>query len=90
MSIAKFSLSSLKYIFGPSLRISSSLRTNMDGDQEENWISSHAPRKRVVLSRNNQKWESLREDIRRIYMIENNTLSKAMEMIEEKYRFKAG
>jgi hypothetical protein len=62
----------------------------MDKDQEENWISSHAPRKVVVLSRNDQRWESLREDIRRIYMIENNTLAKTMEMIEEKYRFKAG
>ncbi len=42
-----------------------------------------------VLSRNDQKWESLKQDIHKVYMSENNTLSQTMVRIEEGFGFKA-
>ncbi len=51
--------------------------------------SSQGPQRGLLLSRNDQKWESLQEDIRRVYMTENNTLPKTMLMIEEQHDFKA-
>jgi hypothetical protein len=50
---------------------------------------SENTRKGPLLSRNDQKWESLREDIRRIYKAENNTLSKTMLIVEEQHKLKA-
>jgi Clr5 domain len=42
-----------------------------------------------VLSRNDQKWESLKQDIHKVYMSENTTLSQTMIRIEEGFGFKA-
>jgi hypothetical protein len=64
----------------------------MDHDGQEQvkhgnsfWVAQKGPR----LSRNDQKWESLRQEIHRLYMTEKNTLPKTMLIIEEKYCFKA-
>lgn len=56
-------------------------------DSEEQ--CSHAPVKGKVLSRNDQKWESIREEIRQVYMIENNTLATTMLEIGKRNHFKA-
>ena len=47
------------------------------------------PQKGSVLSRNDQKWESLKQDVHKVYMRENNTLSQTMIRIEEGFGFKA-
>ena len=36
-----------------------------------------------------RKWEALKDEIRQVYFVENNTLQATMEAIEEKYAFKA-
>ena len=41
-----------------------------------------------TLGRNNQEWESLREEIYQIYMKKNNYLSVTRSKIEEKFQFK--
>jgi len=41
-----------------------------------------------TLEKNNQEWESLREEIYKIYMEENNTLSATMSKIEKNFHFK--
>jgi len=41
-----------------------------------------------TLEKNNQEWQSFREEIYQIYMNENNTLSVTMRKIEEKFHFK--
>jgi len=48
-----------------------------------------ASQKGSVLSRNDQKWESLKQDIHKVYMSENNTLTQTMIRIEERFGFKA-
>ena len=50
---------------------------------------SQIPQKGSVLSRNDQKWESLQGEIYRIYMTEHSTLPKTMLLVEEKYGFTA-
>jgi hypothetical protein len=57
--------------------------------QTEHSIPPQAIQKGPLLSRNDQKWESLREHIYKIYITENNTLSKTMLMTEEQHDFKA-
>jgi hypothetical protein len=47
------------------------------------------PHKGPALLRNNQKWESLREEIHMIYMIQMTPLPKTMLLIEERHGFKA-
>jgi len=42
-----------------------------------------------VLSRNDQKWESLKQAIQRVYMEEKNTLPQTMLKIEQAHGFKA-
>jgi len=37
--------------------------------------------------RNHQQWESHREEIFETYMIENETLKKTMQILDEKYGF---
>jgi len=46
------------------------------------------PAKGLRLSRNDEKWDSLKGEIYRIYMVENNTLEYSIHEIE-KYGFKA-
>jgi hypothetical protein len=41
-----------------------------------------------ALERNNQEWESLKREIYRIYIKQNNTLKITMSEIEERFRFK--
>jgi hypothetical protein len=36
-----------------------------------------------------QKWESLKDDIKRIYLLENKTLQETIKEIEGKHTFKA-
>jgi hypothetical protein len=52
-------------------------------------IPSRASQKGPRLSRNDEKWESLRHEIHELYMAENNSLPKTMSLIEKKYGFKA-
>lgn len=47
------------------------------------------PQKGAVLLRNDQKWESLKQEIWRVYMTENNTLPQTMLKIEQAHGFKA-
>jgi hypothetical protein len=58
-------------------------------EQKEHESSSQNPQNRVVLSRNDEKWESLRGEMYRIYMTETTTLSKTRLMIEEQHGFTA-
>jgi len=47
------------------------------------------PPKISVLDRNNQRWESLKEEIRRTYIAEDNTLPTTMKTIELEHSFTA-
>lgn len=44
-------------------------------------------RKTKTLERNDAEWESLKDEIFRIYMAENNTLDVTMTMIELQHNF---
>jgi hypothetical protein len=57
--------------------------------QTEHSIPPQDIQKGPILSRNDQKWESLRQHIYKFYITENNTLSKTMLMTEEQHDFKA-
>jgi Clr5 domain len=50
---------------------------------------SQVPQKGPILSRNDQKWESLKKEIHRVYMAENMTLPHTMLRIEAAHSFKA-
>ncbi len=50
---------------------------------------SQAPHKGPTLLRNDQRWESMREEIHTIYMIQKIPLPKTMLLIEERHGFKA-
>jgi hypothetical protein len=50
---------------------------------------SQEPQNGPALLRNDQKWESLREEIHTIYMIQMTPLPKTMLLIEERHGFKA-
>lgn len=50
---------------------------------------SQTTQKGLLQSLSDRKWESFREDVRRIYMDENQTLPKTMVMIDERHHFKA-
>jgi hypothetical protein len=52
-------------------------------------IASGRPSKSSRLARNDQKWDSLKDEIRRIYRGEGKTLATTMRTIEAKYGFKA-
>lgn len=41
------------------------------------------------LDRNNQKWDAFKEDIRQIYMREDETLQVTMNVIEHEHGFTA-
>jgi hypothetical protein len=47
------------------------------------------PPKGSTLFRKNQKWNSRKEEIRRLYIIENKTLPEVMKTIEDIHGFKA-
>jgi hypothetical protein len=47
------------------------------------------PQKGAVLSRNDQKWESFKQEIWTVYMMEKNTLPQTMLKIEQAHNFKA-
>ncbi|KAE9378380.1 hypothetical protein N431DRAFT_541859 [Stipitochalara longipes BDJ] len=47
------------------------------------------PQKGPILSRNDRKWESLKQEIQRVYMTENRTLPQTMLKIEQAHGFKA-
>jgi len=48
-----------------------------------------APGKSSRLVRNSQKWDSLKERIYGMYMVEDRTLQDTMRAITERYGFKA-
>jgi hypothetical protein len=50
---------------------------------------SQEPHNGPTLLRNDQRWESLREEIYTIYMIQKTPLPKTMLLIEERHGFKA-
>jgi len=50
---------------------------------------SQTTQKGLLQSLSDRKWESFREDVRRMYMDENQTLPKTMIMIDERHHFKA-
>jgi hypothetical protein len=52
-------------------------------------VVSEQPSKSSRLTRNDQKWGSLKDEIHRIYKVEGETLATTMRMIEESYGFKA-
>jgi Clr5 domain len=52
-------------------------------------IPSQSGQKGPRLSRNDEKWESLRYEVHELYMIENNSLPTTMLLIEKKHGFKA-
>jgi len=52
-------------------------------------IKSEEPLKSSRLIKNDQKWEPLKEKIRRIYMVEDKTLPVTMNKIELEHGFKA-
>ncbi|TVY33465.1 hypothetical protein LOCC1_G007635 [Lachnellula occidentalis] len=52
-------------------------------------IKTEVPAKSSRLIKNDQKWNSLKEEIRRIYMAEDKTLPVTMNTIEVKHGFKA-
>jgi len=47
------------------------------------------PQKGAVLSRNDQKWETLKQEIWTVYMMEKHTLPQTMLKIEQAHNFKA-
>jgi hypothetical protein len=55
-------------------------QTNLDSEQ---------PQKGLRLSRNDAKWDSLKDAIHQIYIIEKKTLPETMQLIEERHSFKA-
>jgi hypothetical protein len=58
-------------------------------DQAKNLTLATLPAKSSFLIRNDQEWDYLKDEIRRLYVIEDNTLLATMRKIEEKYSFKA-
>ncbi|TVY25108.1 hypothetical protein LHYA1_G005969 [Lachnellula hyalina] len=65
-------------------------------ENEDDWreeaqptIKSEEPLKSSRLIKNDQKWEPLKEKIRRIYMVEDKTLPVTMNKIELEHGFKA-
>jgi hypothetical protein len=57
--------------------------------REEVMDPPRKPQKGTVLSRNDQKWESLKQEIWTVYMMEKNTLPQTMLKIEHAHNFKA-
>jgi hypothetical protein len=57
--------------------------------REEAMDPLQEPQKGAVLSRNDQKWESLKQEIWTVYMMEKNTLPQTMLEIEQAHNFKA-
>ncbi|KAH7420120.1 hypothetical protein BKA64DRAFT_634763 [Cadophora sp. MPI-SDFR-AT-0126] len=41
------------------------------------------------LSQNDKKWEFMKEDIRKFYVLEGSTLPRTMQLVQEKYGFQA-
>ncbi|KAN0108734.1 hypothetical protein V8E51_008476 [Hyaloscypha variabilis] len=75
--------------FNHALRISwPVMEFNLSG-QMHSMAPPQKPRKGLVLSRNDQKWEYLKDEIQRVYMKENNTLPRTMLQIEQAHGFKA-
>jgi hypothetical protein len=75
--------------FNHALRISwPVMEFNISG-QINSMAPPQKPRKGLVLSRNDQKWESLKDEIQRVNMNENNTLPRTMLQIEQAHGFKA-
>jgi len=50
---------------------------------------SQPPSKTSRLSKNDEKWNYLKEQIRRLYVEGKNTLPATMQSIEERHGFKA-
>jgi hypothetical protein len=57
--------------------------------QEQARAPAQNPQKGSVLLRNDQKWESLKQEIRAVYVTKNNTLPQTMLWFEEAHDFKA-
>jgi hypothetical protein len=57
--------------------------------REEAMDPPQEPQKGAVLSRNDQKWESLKQEIWTVYMMKKNTLPQTMLKIERAHKFKA-
>lgn len=56
-------------------------------EEDKSNTSSIEQQKRKTLERNDAEWESIKDEIFRIYMAENNTLSVTMSMIELLHKF---
>lgn len=52
-------------------------------------IKTEEPSKSSRLIKSDQKWDSVKEEIRRIYMAEDNTLPVTRNVIEVRHGFKA-
>jgi hypothetical protein len=58
------------------------------GDHKSSTSSTERTQKTKTLERNDAEWEAIKDDIFRIYMAENNTLSVTVFMVEQLYNFK--
>ncbi len=47
------------------------------------------PRTSLRLSQNAEKWESLRDEIHYLYIVENKSLAQTMQEISKKHEFAA-
>jgi hypothetical protein len=69
--------------------LSSSAPMDFDPEIEGQTQLDSQPQKGPRLSRNDAKWDSLKDAIHQIYMIEGKTLPETMQLIEERHSFKA-
>lgn len=52
-------------------------------------VDAKSARKNRRKSKNGEKWNTLKEEIHRLYVLEKNTLPTTVEIIEKNHGFKA-
>ncbi|KAE8449896.1 hypothetical protein EG329_007373 [Mollisiaceae sp. DMI_Dod_QoI] len=65
------------------------MSTNFSLDVDDDDLPTTLTQKGATLARNDAKWELLKDEIYRIYMVESNTLSATMALIEQIHQFRA-
>jgi hypothetical protein len=65
--------------------------TNTDAQPEESVEinASQSVPKRPCLSRNDQKWDSHKQEIHQVYIVNNSTLQETMDFLEARHNFQA-
>ncbi|KAE9378333.1 hypothetical protein N431DRAFT_399930, partial [Stipitochalara longipes BDJ] len=69
--------------------ISQDISPSGTGQEEPTALTSGPVTKPSRRARNDQKWESLKDEIRHIYMTNDFTLQNTKKVIEERHAFKA-